>query len=268
MLELLTSDFFIYALVAGACLATISGPLGCFIVWRRMSYFGDTLAHSALLGVALGLLTGSSLQLSIIVSSLLLAVLLSLLERRPDLATDTLLGILAHSALAIGVVVLALTQNVRINLEAYLFGSLLTITISDLLWIVAISIAVIVVLLSSWNSLLSATVHAEIAQIEGLNVKRLNMLLVVMIALTIAVSMKVVGVLLITSLLIIPPAAARRLSRNPEQMAMMAAVLGVLAVIAGLGAAFWLDTPAGPTIVVLATAFFAGSYFVGSAATN
>ena len=268
MLELLTSDFFIYALVAGVCLAAISGPLGCFIVWRRMSYFGDTLAHSALLGVALGLLTGSSLQLSIIISSLLLAVLLSLLERRPDLATDTLLGILAHSALAIGVVVLALTQSVRINLEAYLFGSLLTITISDLLWIVAISITVLLVLLRIWNSLLSATVHAEIAQIEGLNVKRLNMLLVVMIALTIAVSMKVVGVLLITSLLIIPPATARRLSRNPEQMAILAAALGVVAVVTGLGAAFWLDTPAGPTIVVLATAFFAGSYFARSASTS
>lgn len=268
MLELLFSDFFIYALLAGISLAIISGPLGCFIVWRRMSYFGDTLAHSALLGVALGLLTGANLQLSIIISSLLLAILLSLLERRPDLATDTLLGILAHSALAIGVVFLALTQSYRINLEAYLFGSLLTISISDLLWIVAVSVVVLLILLRTWNSLLSATVHAELAQIEGLNVKRLNLLLVVMIALTIAVAMKVVGVLLITSLLIIPPATARRLSSTPEQMAIRAAALGILAVVSGLVTAFWLDTPAGPTIVVLATAFFASSYFFRSAVPN
>lgn len=266
MLELVTADFFIFALIAGISLSAVAGPLGCFIVWRRMSYFGDTLAHSALLGVALGLLTGSNLQLSIIVSSLLLAFLLSILERRPDLATDTLLGILAHSALAIGVVFLALTQNVRVNLEAYLFGSLLTISTGDLLWIVLIAVMVSVALFYFWGSLLSATVHSEIAEIEGLNVKRLNFLLVVMIALTIAVAMKVVGVLLITSLLIIPPATARRLSGNPEQMAVLAALLGMASVLLGLVAAFQFNTPAGPTIVVLATFFFALSYFKKSAA--
>ncbi len=264
MIDLITSDFFLYALLAGICLAAIAGPLGCFIVWRRMSYFGDTLAHSALLGVAIGILTGSNLQLSIIISSLLLALLLSLLERRPDLATDTLLGILAHSALAIGVVFLALTQNVRINLEAYLFGSLLTISTGDLLWIVIITGIVLVGLFRFWSPLLSATVHAEIAEIEGLNVRRLNMILVIMVALTIAVAMKIVGVLLITSLLIIPPATARKLAQTPEQMALFASILGILSVAVGLIAAYLLDTPAGPTIVLLATGFFASSYLVRS----
>lgn len=266
MIELITADFFVYALLAGMSLAAIAGPLGCFVVWRRMSYFGDTLAHSALLGVAIGLLTGSNLQLSIIVSSLLLAFLLSLLERRPDLATDTLLGILAHSALAIGVVFLALTQNIRINLEAYLFGSLLTITTNDLLWILGIACVVLIGLFYFWNSLLSATVHAEIAEIEGLNVKRLNMLLVIMVALTIAVAMKIVGVLLITSLLIIPPATARKFATTPEQMAIFASILGIASVVTGLLAAYIFNTPAGPTIVVLATGFFAGSYLVRTGA--
>lgn len=262
MAELLLSHFFLYALIAGATLALIAGPLGSFIVWRRMSFFGDTLAHSALLGIAIGLLTDSNPQLSILISSLVLAFLLALLDRRPDLSSDTLLGILAHSALALGVVFLALTNATRINLETYLFGSMLTITTSDLLWIVAIGLLVLVLIVRFWNDLLSITVHAELAEIEGLNVQRLNLLLITLIAMTIAVSMKIVGVLLITSLLIIPPATSRRVSSSPERMAGLASVFGMLAIVLGLLTAFQLDTPVGPTIVVVATAFFAGSYLL------
>lgn len=257
MLQLFLTDFFLYALIAGITLALIAGPLGCFIVWRRMSYFGDTLAHSALLGIAIGLMTGSNLQLSLIVSSVVLAVLLTLLDRRPDISSDTLLGILAHSALAFGVVLLALTDSVRVDIEAYLFGALLTITGVDLAWIVAVAIGLLLLLARYWNDFLSLTLHQELAEIEGLNARRLNMLLVIMVALTVAVSMKIVGVLLITSLLIIPPATARRVACSPEQMAVYSACLGIGAVILGLLAAFGLDTPAGPTIVVITTIFFA-----------
>jgi zinc transport system permease protein len=262
MLQLFTTDFFIFALVAGVALALIAGPLGCFIVWRRMSYFGDTLAHSALLGIAIGLMTGSNLQLSLIVSSVILATLLAVLDRRPDISSDTLLGILAHSALAFGVVLLALTDSVRVDIEAYLFGAMLTITSSDLLWIVAVSVLLLILLSRYWNDILSVTVHQDLAEIDGLNAKRLNMLLVIMIALTVAVSMKIVGVLLITSLLIIPPATARRVASSPEQMALTAAGLGVVSVVLGLLAAFALDTPAGPTVVVMTTLFFALSYLL------
>ena len=122
-----TTDFVLYALAAGISLSLVAGPLGSFIVWRRMSYFGDTLAHSALLGIALGLITDSNPQLSIIISCLLFAFILTLLDRRPSLSTDALLGILAHSSLALGIVVLALADSVRVDLEAYLFGALLTI---------------------------------------------------------------------------------------------------------------------------------------------
>ena len=114
MVLFFTTNFVLYALVAGISLALVAGPLGSFIVWRRMSYFGDTLAHSALLGIALGLLTDSNPQLSIIVSCLVFAVLLTLLDRRPSISTDTLLGILAHSSLALGIVVLALADSVSI----------------------------------------------------------------------------------------------------------------------------------------------------------
>lgn len=254
--QLLQADFFYYAILAGVGLALVAGPLGSFIVWRRMSYFGDTLAHSALLGIAIGLMTGSDPQFSIIVSCLLLAFLLTVLDRRPSLSSDTLLGILAHSSLAVGVLVLALSRSQRVNLEAYLFGELLTVAGTDVLWILLVIAVVAILLFRFWNDLLSITVHSELAQIEGLNVQRLNLLLIMLMALTIAISMKIVGVLLITSLLIIPPAAARNLAKTPEKMALFASGIGVFSVIAGVLSAFYLDTPVGPTIVVIAALLF------------
>lgn len=257
----LTTDFILYALAAGISLALVAGPLGSFIVWRRMSYFGDTLAHSALLGIAVGLITGSNPQLSIIVSCLLFAFILTLLDRRPSVSTDALLGILAHSSLALGVVVLALADSVRVDLEAYLFGALLTIGNADLVWILLVVSLVAATLYWFWNDFVSVTVHPEIAEIEGANVNRLNLILVMLIALTIAVSMKIVGVLLITSLLIIPPAAARAMATTPEQMATKASLIGVVSVVTGLVAAFYFDVPVGPSIVVVATLIFLLFYF-------
>lgn len=254
--ELLSADFFLFALAAGLSLALVAGPLGSFIVWRRMSYFGDTLAHSALLGIAIGLMTDSNPQLSIVLSSLILGTVLVFLDRNPNVSTDTLLGILAHSTLAIGVVLLALTNSVRVNLESYLFGALLTITLTDLIWVVAIVLFVTVALFVLWHDFLSITAHKELAQIEGVNVERRNLYLVLLIALTISVSMKIVGVLLITSLLIIPPAAARKYAKTPEKMAFLASFIGGMSVLLGLLGAFYLDTPAGPTIVLIATLVF------------
>lgn len=267
-LELLTTNFVLYALAAGLSLALISGPLGAFIVWRRMSYFGDTLAHSSLLGVALGIIADINPQLSIVISCLVFAAILTALDRTPSISTDTLLGILAHSTLALGIVVLSLSGSIRVNLEAYLFGALLTINQTDLLWILAVFVLVSAILLLNWNKLVSVTVHPELARIEGVNVERLNLMLVLLIALTIAVSMKIVGVLLITSLLIIPPAAARRLAHSPEQMAWMASMIGAVSIAAGLFIAFYLDTPAGPSIVVVSTLIFLGMNFFRADARN
>ncbi|MEQ8952871.1 MAG: metal ABC transporter permease [Gammaproteobacteria bacterium] len=264
MIELISTDFVLMALAAGLALAVVAGPLGSFLVWRRMSYFGDTLAHATLLGIAVGLLTGSNPQLSIILCSLVFAGLLVLLEKKPGIASDALLGIIAHSTLALGIILLALTDAVRIDLEAYLFGALLTIGPADLLWVVLVAAVVAIVLFKFWNSFVSFTVHPELAAIEGENVDRLYLLLVLLIALTIAVSMKIIGVLLITSLLIIPPAAARRLARTPEQMALGASALGAISVVAGLIGAFYLDTPVGPTIVVMATILFVAIHFAPS----
>ena len=249
------ADFIIRALLAGLMVAIIAGPLGCFVVWRRMSYFGDTLAHSALFGIALGLILDISLQLSVIFACMLLAVALVMMENRRGLSTDTILGILAHSSLALGLVMISFTDN-QINLMAYLFGDLLTVSWNDLIWIGASVCIVLGVLFANWNRLLTITLHEELAQVEGLNVTRLRLLLMLLIALIVAVSMKVVGVLLITSLLIIPPACARAFSKTPESMSVMASIVGCIAVCGGLAASWFWDTPTGPSIVVMTSLLF------------
>ena len=249
-------DFLVYALLAGLALALVAGPLGSFVVWRRMAYFGDTLSHSALLGVALGMLLDINLTLAVTVGCVLIAVLLVALQHKEWLASDTLLGILAHSTLSLGLVVLALTENVRVDLMAYLFGDLLAITATDLAWMLGGLLIVLVLMSMLWRSLLSITVHEELARVEGLPVTAIRLALMLLIAIVIAVAMKVVGVLLITSLLIIPPAAAQRHARTPEQMALGASVLGMLAVLGGLALSWQLDTPAGPSLVVCAAGMF------------
>lgn len=249
-------DFLLTAWLAGLCVALVAGPLGSFAVWRRMAYFGDTLAHSALLGVVFGLLLDINLNLAVTVGCLLLALALVLLSRNRQLASDTLLGILSHSTLALGLVCLSLLHDQRVDLMAYLFGDLLMASHTDVLTVAVVSALVLAIILRAWRPLLAITVHEELAQVEGTRVGAVRLLLMLCMALVIAIAMKVVGVLLITALLIIPAAAARRLARTPEQMAGLAAGLGALAVTLGLTLSFWVDSPAGPSIVLAASALF------------
>lgn len=250
-------EFLLYALLAGLALAVVAGPLGAFVVWRRMAYFGDTLSHSALLGVAIGLLLDIHPALAVVVSGLLLALLLVTLQQRQPLASDTMLGILAHSTLSLGLVTLSFMDSVRVDLMGYLFGDLLSVTGADLLGILAGSAVVLLALLWLWRPLLAMTVDEELARVEGVPVASLRLALMLLIALVIGVAMKIVGVLLITSLLIIPAATAQRHARSPESMVVIATLLGMAAVGAGLAMSWYLDTPAGPSIVVWAAVWFA-----------
>ncbi len=245
-------DFLVFALLAGSGVALVSGPLGAFVIWRRMAYFGDTLAHASLLGVALGLFLQINTWLAVMVSSILLALALLLLQKRQALATDTLLGILSHSALAAGLVCVSRFAEQRIDLFSFLFGDLLTANAQDLVTIYSFAVLVLGLLIWAWRPLLLCALDQNLAQVEGLAVQRWQTLLMVMMALVIALAMKVVGVLLITALLIIPAASARQLTQSPEAMAILASGLGVLAVLGGLASSFWWDTPAGPSVVLAA----------------
>ena len=255
-------DFLLRALIGGVGIALVAGPFGSFVVWRRLAYFGDTLAHSALLGVALGFILHINLTLGIFVICQALAILLFVSQYQRQLSSDTLLGIFSHGALSLGLVALAFMDDVRIDLVSYLFGDILAIGYSDLGWIFGAGAVALTGLIWIWKPLLSITIHEDLARVEGLPVDRINWLFLGLIALTVAIMMKVVGMLLVTALLIIPAATARRFSNTPESMAIFASFFGCISVILGLLGSFYYDTPSGPTIVVAACLLFIFSILV------
>lgn len=249
-------DFFVRALIAGVGLALCVGPLGCFVVWRRMAYFGDTMAHSALLGVALSLLFDISLMIGVFVVAAFVSLLLIKMQKRKALSTDALLGILSHSALAIGLVLVAFMTWVNVDIKSYLFGDILSVGAVDILYIYGGAIAVLAVLTNIWRNLLALTISEDLAEVEGLNPQRTKLIFMMLMAAIVAIAIKIVGILLITALLIIPAAAARRFAQSPEQMALLASGFGSLGVIGGLFGSLEFDTPSGPSIVVACVLIF------------
>ena len=252
-------DFLFRAFLGGIGVAIITGPLGCFVVWRRLAYFGDTLSHSALLGVALAILLEVNIMLAVFVISVLMGLALLMLRQVAPLSSDALLGLLAHSTLAIGLIALSFMTWVRVDLLGFLFGDVLAINQFDLLVIGLGGTVVLLVLKLIWRPLFAATVSPEIARAEGLHPERAEVIFMILMASVIAISMKIVGVLLITALLIIPAAAARCFSRSPEQMAVFAVLIGILSVIIGLKSSLTWDTPAGPSIVAALLLLFLAS---------
>jgi zinc transport system permease protein len=252
----LLDDFLLRAALAGVGTALAAAPLGCFVVWRRMAYFGDATAHAAILGVAFSLALGLPIALGVLVAALAMAGALTRLAH-PTLGADATLAVLAYSALAVGLVAVSLTGGVRIDLEAYLFGDILAVTQGDLALIWGGAALIAGLLAWRWQGLLTATLDPDLARAAGVDPRREEAVLTLATAILVALSIKVVGALLIVSLLIIPAAAARPFARTPEGMALTAAAIGALAAIAGLGLSLEADTPTGPSIVAAAALAFA-----------
>ena len=239
-------DFLVRAGLAGLGLALATGPLVSFVVWRRMAYFGDATSHAAILGVAMALALHLPVGVGVLLVSLAMAVTVSTLAAK-GWAMDTTLGVLAHSALAFGLVAISYVPGVRTDLSAYLFGDILVVGL--LVW--------------RWQALLTATVSEELAHASGIDPGRERLVLTVALAVVVAVALKVVGALLIAAMLIIPAAAARALARTPEAMAVLAVAIGSAACLAGLGLSLWQDTPAGPSIVTAAALIFVAAAVIG-----
>jgi zinc transport system permease protein len=253
---IMLDDFLFRALLAGVGVALATGPLGAFVVWRRMAYFGDSTAHAAILGVALALAFDLPIGLGTLVVSLGVAVAVATLAAR-GWAMDTTLGVLAHSALAFGLLAVSFVPEARTDLSAYLFGDILAVSRTDLGFIWLGALAVVALLVWRWSALLTATLNEDLAAASGIDPDRERLVLTLALALTVAVALKVVGALLIAAMLIIPAAAARGLARSPETMAIIASAVGAMAVAGGLGLSLRMDTPAGPSIVAVAAIAFA-----------
>jgi len=249
-------DFLIRALIAGIGIALVAGPLGCFVVWRRLSFFGDTLAHSALLGVLLSISFNINISITIFVVSSLVALLLLRLEKTTYLAGDSLLGLISHSSLAIGLLILGFLSFIRFDIMGILFGDILSVNTNDLLVIWIGGALILFVLWFIWKPLFASTVNYDLAEAEGMKPERVNTIFTILLAALIAISIKMVGILLITGLLIIPTAMARNLSNNPRQMVILSIVGGLLSVFIGLYASFEINTSSGPSIVSVALILF------------
>ena len=249
-------DFLIRALIAGIGIALVAGPLGCFVVWRRLSFFGDTLAHSALLGVLLSISFNINISITIFVVSSLVALLLLRLEKTTYLAGDSLLGLISHSSLAIGLLILGFLSFIRFDIMGILFGDILSVNTNDLLVIWIGGALILFVLWFIWKPLFASTVNYDLAEAEGMKPERVNAIFTILLAALIAISIKMVGILLITGLLIIPTAMARNLSNNPRQMVILSIVGGLLSVFIGLYASFEINTSSGPSIVSVALILF------------
>ncbi|MCG6902539.1 MAG: metal ABC transporter permease [Rhodobacter sp.] len=257
-------DFLIRAALAGIGVALAAGPLGSFVIWRRMAYFGDAMAHGAILGVALALALSTSVLAGTLAVALVMALAVSALVERGH-AMDATLGVLAHAALAIGLMAFSLIRGARVDLNAFLFGDILAVTATDLVVIWGGALMIVALLVWRWQALLTATLNEELARSAGIDPRRERLVLTIALALVVAVSLKVVGALLIGAMLIIPAAAARGFARSPEAMAALAVLAGALAAVAGLALSFYADTPAGPSIVSVAAALYLFSVLAGRA---
>ncbi len=249
-------DFFIRALIAGIGIALVTGPLGCFVVWRRLSYFGDTLAHSALLGVTMAYSLEFNIAVSIFFISSIIALILIQLQKKTNLPSDALLGLLAHSSLAVGLVVIGFLSFIRFDIMGLLFGDILAVNKQNLLTIWIGGALILLVLKLIWKPLFASTVNYELAEAEGLNPDRAKAIFTILLAAIIAISIKLVGVLLITGMLIIPTAMSRNLSDNPKKMVLFSIIGGIMSVLIGLFSSLEFNTPSGPSIIAAALLLF------------
>ena len=249
-------DFFIRALIAGIGIALVTGPLGCFIIWRRLSFFGDTLSHSALLGVTIAFFFELNIAFSVFLISSAIALILLKLQKTTKLPGDALLGLLAHSSLAVGLVVIGFLTTIRFDIMGLLFGDILAVNEIDLLIIWIGGALILLILKYIWKPLFASTVNYELAEAEGMNPDKVNAIFTVLLAAIIAISIKIVGLLLITGMLIMPAAMARNVSNNPNQMVKLSIIGGLLSVIIGLFSSLEINTPSGPSIITAALVLF------------
>ena len=251
----ITDPFILRGILAGIAVALISGLVGCFVVWRRMSYYGESIAHSSLLGVGFAIVMGVSINLGIVFTCLLFGILFLWLQHSKVLSSDTLLGVLAHLALALGIIVISLNK-IKIDIHAFLFGDILTVSSSDL-WGMYLGVLIAVFLICyNWSSLLLVTIDEDLAKAEGVNTLNINLLFTFILTIVVAISIQIIGLLLITAMLIIPAAASRRLANSPETMALVATLIGIVSVILGIMLSVEIDAPSGPSIVLVSAILF------------
>jgi zinc transport system permease protein len=253
---MLDLEFMRLAFAVGAVVGVLAPAVGFFLVQRQQSLTGDGIGHVAFAGVAAGYLLDVSPVLAALVASVLGAIAIEWLRTKGGAAGDQALALVFYTGIALGVVLISLAGALNVNLFQYLFGSILTVTRNDVVVVVILGVVALGTMALTYRALAGVTLDEEGARVQGLPVDRLNALVSILAATTIAVSMRIVGVLLIAALMVLPVIAAGRVSRSMLQTLVVAVAIGLGSVLAGLTISFYGDVPPGGTIVLVAAGCF------------
>lgn len=256
MPEILSYTFMQRALLASVLIGTVSAVIGVYVVLRGLSFIGAGIAHASFGGVALGFLLGVNPLLAAVVFCLLTAWGIAWTSLRAEVKEDIAIGIFFASTMALGILVIGLMRGYNVDLFGYLFGSVLAVTRQDLWLSVLLGAGVLLTVGLFFKELLFITFDPEMAQVSGLPAGALYVLLLSLMALTIVLSIKVVGIILVSALIVIPAAAAYQLTEDFRRMMLLAVAIGNLSAVVGLFLSYWLDTASGATMVLTATVFF------------
>ena len=264
-MDIITENVYLArALLAALFLAPLCAVLGVFVTARRMAFFSDTIAHAALAGVALGFLLGfAEPTLPMVLFSLGVAIAMFWLRENTELLTDTIMALLLSGSVALGVIILSLLKGFRAQLHAYLFGDIQAVSDGEVLMAGLLALGVGGCLFAQINPLSLLAAQEDLAHVCGVRVRRLNYLFVGMLTLTVSASIRLLGVMLVTALIVIPPAAARSISRNLRQQILFSLAVGVLSGLGGVMLSYQFDLPAGPTVVLTAIGIFIVTLIAG-----
>ena len=264
MVELLQLPFMQRALIAGLVLGVLLAYLGIFVTLRKMAFFSDGVAHAALAGAAIGLLTRFSPLVSALIFSMLLACLIYWLEKKSSLSSDAIIGILFTSGMALGIVLISLRKGYQPELIGYLFGNILAIRRQDLFLIVVLSILIMTFIVSHKRKLTLLALDREMAYMAGINPDFYQLLLYVMLACALVLGIRVLGIILVSAILIIPVSTARLFSRSFKALTLWTAVVAESVMIGGLLLSYYLNLPSGAVIVLTGSTVFSLTFIAYS----
>ena len=250
-------NFILLAIISGIGIAFITGLLGCFVVWKKMAYFGESLGHSAVLGIGIGLLLGIGDNIAVLLVIITFSLIVTYLQNKEAFSNDLILAVLAHGLLSIGIILISINPDPNFNLHSFLFGDILTVSLNEIFLIFLSAIFIYLIILTNWKALLITIISKDLAKSQNINNFKIELLFTFTMALAVAISIKIIGALLITSMLIIPSSCAKQLVNNPKNMVIISIIISILSILIGILCSYYFDIPSGPAIILTSfSAFF------------
>ncbi|MGM0365223.1 MAG: metal ABC transporter permease [Actinomycetota bacterium] len=256
MVEFLSYPFMQRALISGIVIGLVCSLIGVFVILQKMSFFANAIAHSSLAGIALGFFMGLNPMVTAVIFGIVIAVLISYLKNRSALSVDTIIGIFLPSSMALGILIIGLLEGYKPDLLSYLFGNILAVDRFYMYLSVGLGLVVIILLSVFFKKYLFITFDRELAAIQGLNVVAYDYLFIILLATTVIIGTRVVGIILVSALIVIPAASSKNISSNFTQMVLYSVVFGFASSLLGLISSYYLNLASGASIIMVSVAIF------------